>query len=67
MMQHPYRTVKGKGKVRKDKNLGPLNRDYDLQFMGADGKTTTPLTTKASRDDTFRDANGGFIGLAADC
>ena len=58
-------TVKGKGKVRKDKNLVPLNSDYDLYSMGADGKTATPLTAKASRDDIVRAANGGFIGLAA--
>ena len=68
---NPYKylniqTVKGKGKVRKDKNLVPLNSDYDLYSMGADGKTATPLTAKASRDDIVRAANGGFIGLAAD-
>ncbi len=59
-------TVKGKGKVRKDKNLVPLNSDYDLYSMGEDGKTATPLTAKASRDDIVRAGNGGFIGLAAD-
>lgn len=51
---------------RKDHFLHPLNSDYDLYSMGADGKTNTPLTAKASRDDIIRASNGGYIGLAAD-
>jgi general secretion pathway protein G len=39
------------GKCRKDRNLNPLNTDYDLYSIGADGKTATPLTAKASQDD----------------
>jgi len=58
--------VKGKGKARKDKNLVPLNTDYDLYSMGPDGQSVGPLTAKASRDDIVRANNGGFIGLASD-
>lgn len=58
--------VKGKGKARKDKNLVPLNVDYDLYSMGPDGASQSPLTAKASRDDIVRANNGGFIGLASD-
>jgi len=58
--------VEGKGKARKDKNLVPLNSDYDLYSMGADGQSVGPLTAKASRDDIIRANNGGFIGLASD-
>jgi general secretion pathway protein G len=54
------------GKVRKDKNLHPLNSDYDLYSMGRDGQSVAPLTAEPSRDDIIRANNGGFIGLAAD-
>ncbi len=59
-------TVKGVGKVRKDKNLVPINSDYDLYSMGPDGKSVSPLTAKHSRDDIVRGNNGGFIGIAID-
>ncbi len=59
-------TTKGKGKVRKDHNLVPLNTDYDLYSAGKDGKSVSPLTAKASRDDIIRANNGGFVGLASD-
>ena len=55
---------KNKGKVRKDKNLVPLNSDYDLYSMGRDGESVSPITAKASRDDILRANNGGFIGIA---
>lgn len=54
------------GKKRKDKSLHPLNTDYDLYSMGPDGKTATPLTAKASRDDIVRANNGAFIGWGQD-
>jgi general secretion pathway protein G len=54
----------GSGKVRKDKNLHPLNSDYDLYSMGRDGLSVAPLTAKVSHDDVIRANNGGFIGLA---
>lgn len=56
----------GNGKVRKDHNLVPLNTDYDLYSMGPDGKSVSPLTAMASRDDIIRANNGSFIGPAAD-
>jgi general secretion pathway protein G len=59
-------TAKGKGKMRKDKFLVPINTDYDLYSMGPDGKSTTPLTSKAGRDDIIRANDGGYIGLASD-
>jgi len=54
------------GQKRKDKSLHPLNTDYDLYSMGPDGKTATPLTAKASRDDIVRANNGAFIGWGQD-
>lgn len=70
---HPYQylniadgNIKGKGSFRKDRFLNPLNSDYDLYSMGADGKSKPPLATKDSQDDIIRANNGGFIGLASD-
>ena len=57
---------KGKGKMRKDRFLVPINTDYDLCIMGPDGKTNTPLTAKASRDDIIRANNGSYVGPASE-
>ncbi|RVU31057.1 prepilin-type N-terminal cleavage/methylation domain-containing protein [Neptunomonas marina] len=59
-------TLKGKGKARKNKNLVPINTDYDLYSSGKDKRSVSPLTAKHSRDDIVRANNGGFIGLASD-
>ncbi len=59
-------TTKGNGKVRKDHNLVPLNSDFDLYSMGEDGRSVSPLTASASRDDIVRANNGGFVGLASE-
>lgn len=58
--------LKGNGKLRKDKNLVPINTDYDLYSKGKDGNTVGPLTANQSKDDIVRANNGQFIGLAAD-
>lgn len=68
---HPYAYlsfagVNGRGALRKDKSLNPLNSDYDLYSMGADGLSAAPLTAKASQDDVIRASDGAFVGLAAD-
>jgi general secretion pathway protein G len=55
-----------KGQVRKDKNLVPINADFDLYSMGQDGASQPPLTAKSSRDDIVRGSNGRFVGLGAD-
>jgi len=54
------------GGARKDKNLHPLNSDYDLYSKGRDGDSKLPITAHASRDDIIRANNGGFIGLASE-
>ena len=54
------------GSSRKDRNLVPLNTDFDLYSRGKDGDSKLPLTAKASRDDILRANNGAFIGLAED-
>jgi general secretion pathway protein G len=58
--------LKGKGKARKNRNLVPINSDFDLYSMGKDGVSVGPLTAKASRDDIVRANDGRFIGLASD-
>jgi general secretion pathway protein G len=55
-----------KAKIRKDHNLHPLNSEFDLYSMGADGDSKAPLTAKASRDDVIWARDGAFIGLGSD-
>ena len=57
---------KGKGGFRKDRFLVPINSDYDLYSMGADGASSAALTAKISQDDIIRANDGGFVGLASD-
>jgi general secretion pathway protein G len=52
-------------KVRKDRNVHPINTDFDLFSRGKDGKTNFPLTAESSQDDIIRANNGGYIGLAS--
>jgi general secretion pathway protein G len=56
----------GKGGARKDHALNPLNTDFDVYSMGADGQTKPQITQKDSLDDVIRASNGAFIGLASD-
>ena len=55
-----------RGQMRKDRNLVPINSDYDLYSMGPDGRSVSPLTAAMSRDDIVRAGNGSFLGTAAD-
>ncbi|MFT4826635.1 MAG: general secretion pathway protein G [Halioglobus sp.] len=59
-------SAKGNGKLRKDKNLVPINTDYDLYSMGPDGQSVSPLTAKSSKDDIIRANDGAYYGIAAD-
>ena len=56
----------GKGAFRKDGKLNPLNSDFDLYSVGADGESMGPLSAAKSRDDIVRANNGAFIGLGED-
>lgn len=55
-----------KGQARKDKQLVPINSDYDLYSMGKDGVSAAPLTAKASQDDVIRANDGRFLGLGSE-
>jgi general secretion pathway protein G len=66
---HPYQytdlTTAGVGKSRKNKNLVPINSDFDLWSNGKDGLSKLALTAKVSRDDVILANDGRFIGLAS--
>jgi len=56
----------GNGDFRKDKNLSPLNTDFDLYSCGSDKESAGPLSAQASRDDIVRANDGAYIGLGED-
>ncbi len=67
---HPYcyldfTGLKSNAQMRKDRNLVPINSDYDLYSVGADGASMPPLVVPVSQDDVIRADNGGYIGLAS--
>jgi general secretion pathway protein G len=61
-----YRRIAGAPAVlvRKDQFLVPLNNDFDLYSLGADGLSKPKITDSESLDDVVRGANGAFVGLA---
>ena len=61
-----FANIKGKGKMRKDHFLVPLNSRYDLYSKGPDGQSRPPLTAKASRDDVILANDGGSVGPASE-
>jgi general secretion pathway protein G len=71
---HPYQYLKIegkdkneiKGKWRKDHFNVPVNSDFDLYSMGKDGKSKSPFTAQASRDDIVRANDGAYVGLVSD-
>lgn len=54
------------GQRRKDKNLVPINSDFDMYSMGPDGDSKPALTAKPSHDDIIRANDGDYIGIAED-
>lgn len=61
-----FEGLKGKGPMRKDKNLVPVNSQYDLYSSGPDGESVPPFTAKKSHDDIVLANDGGYIGRAED-
>ena len=57
--------AKNKGKARKNKNLVPINSDFDLYSVGKDGDSVAPLLAAKSRDDVIRANDGRYHGLAS--
>jgi general secretion pathway protein G len=56
--------IKPGPRPRKDKQLQPINTDYDLYSVGKDGDSVAPLTAKKSLDDIVRAGEGAYVGLA---
>ena len=65
----PYRYLNldknGNGGARRDKNLNPLNTDFDLYSTGKNGATRLPITQRDSLDDVIRINDGKFVDLAS--
>jgi general secretion pathway protein G len=47
----------------QDKNIVPINSDFDLWSKGKVGASVSPR--QPSRDDVIRANGGGFFGLAS--
>ena len=67
----PYQYVNhdekaSRGSWRRDKNIVPINTDFDVFSLGKDGLSKPQLTFKTSRDDIVRANNGRFVGLASE-
>ena len=62
---YPISNIPHGQQARKDKSLHPVNTDFDLYSMGADGKTNATFTAKASQDDIVRASNGAYVGLVS--
>lgn len=61
-----FADLKGNGMKRKDRNLVPINSEFDLYSMGPDGESVSPLTAPKSQDDVIMANDGGYIGKASD-
>lgn len=55
-----------RGDMRKDRNLVPINSEFDLYSKGKDGDSRPPLPAKPSRDDVLIARDGAYVGLAKD-
>ena len=62
----PFAGMNGNGGKRKDRNLVPINSEFDLYSSGPDGESVSPLTARKSRDDVIMANDGAFIGKASD-
>lgn len=60
----PFSAASSSDKIRRDRNLKPLNSNYDLYSVGEDGESRAPLTARASWDDIIRANDGGYVGIA---
>lgn len=67
---YPYRYLNldknGNGGARRDRNLNPLNTDFDLYSIGKNGSTRLPISQAQSLDDVIRVFDGKFVNLASE-
>ena len=64
-VHEPRSGARARGSARKNKNLVPINSDFDLYSIGKDGASVAPLLAAKSRDDVIRANDGRFHGLAS--
>jgi general secretion pathway protein G len=60
-----FANTNGKGKMRKDRFLVPINTFFDLYSMGPNGQSVPPLTAKSSQDDIIWANDGDYVGPAS--
>jgi general secretion pathway protein G len=58
------KTATGKGHMRKDRFMVPINTYFDLYSMGPDGQSVSPITASVSKDDVIYAHDGEYIGPA---
>lgn len=58
--------IRGVSGLRRDRNLLPINSDFDLYSKGEDGKSQDSISARDSLDDILRANDGTFIGLASE-
>jgi len=67
---NPYQYLKidgGKPKgLRRNMSDNPVNTDYDLYSMGADGQSKPQFKFKTSQDDIVRAYEGSYVGLVSE-
>ena len=54
------------GNCRRNMSDNPVNTDYDLYSMGADGQSKKSFKDKTSRDDVVRAYEGRYVGLVSE-
>lgn len=52
--------------MRRDRNMLPLNSDFDLFSFGPDHQSEPAITAMVSLDDVIRADDGSYIGIAKD-
>ena len=68
--ENPYQYLKIDGGnppgLRRNMSDNPVNTDYDLYSLGADGLSKPQFKFKDSRDDVVRAYDGSYVGLVSE-
>ena len=52
--------------LRRNMSDNPVNTDYDIYSMGADGQSKPQFKFKTSQDDVVRAYEGSYVGLVSE-
>ncbi|KKK85545.1 hypothetical protein LCGC14_2772230, partial [marine sediment metagenome] len=58
--------IEGNGPKRKNRDMVPVNTQFDVYSMGPDGETASPFTSTLGRDDVVMAGDGTFFGEVGD-